>query len=133
MRGIDGEQVLLRIILSESRRSSEARPGSRAHDRRPVHERLIELLRREGLAGATVLKGVAGFGRDHAIHTVGIEAIAQGLPIVVEVVDTPERIDAVLAKLDDLGGGGIITTERARVIHYAPPRAPGGAAEAQGS
>lgn len=109
MRGIEGEQVLLRIILSESR----------THDGKPLHRRLLELLRAEGFAGTTVLKGMAGFGHDRDIHTIAIEVAAQGLPIVLEVVDTPERIDRVLPKLDALMTGGIIMTERAHVIRYA--------------
>jgi uncharacterized protein len=116
MRGIEGEQVLLRIILSESR----------THDREPLHRRLLEVLRTEGLAGATVVKGVAGFGHDRRIHTTSIEVIADSLPIVLEVVDTQEHIDRVLPKLDALMVGGIITIERAQVIRYAKPRAAGG-------
>lgn len=88
MRGIEGEQVLLRIILSESR----------THDRQPLHERLLELLRDEGLAGTTVLKGVAGFGHDRTIHARAIEVAAQGLPVVLEVVDTADRIQAVIPR-----------------------------------
>ena len=111
MRGIEGEQVLLRIILSESR----------THDHRPLHERIIEVLQADGLAGATVLKGIAGYGHDRHVHTIAIEVAAQGLPIVIEVVDTPERVDRVLPKIDALmAGGGVITVERARVIRYAP-------------
>lgn len=110
MRGIEGEQVLLRIILSESR----------THDHRPLFRRLVDVLREEGLAGATVLKGVAGFGHDRDIHTLAIEVAAQGLPIVLEVVDTPEHIEGVLPKVEALMAGGVIMTERARVIRYAP-------------
>lgn len=111
MRGIQGEQVLLRVILSESR----------TQDHRPLHDRIIEVLRAEGLAGATVLKGIAGFGHDRHVHTIAIEVAAQGLPIVIEVVDTPEHVDRVLPKLDALmAGGGVITVERAQVIRYAP-------------
>ena len=114
MRGIEGEQVLLRMILSESR----------THDRAPLFRRLLELLRAEGLAGATVLKGVAGFGHDRDIHTMAIEVAAQGLPIVLEVVDTPERIDRVLPEVDALMSGGVVMLERAHVIRYAEgPRA----------
>ncbi len=109
MRGIQGEQALLRIILGESR----------THDRQPLFRRLLELLRAEGLAGATVLKGVAGFGHDRDIHTAAIEVAAQGLPVVVEVVDTPERIDRVLPRVEALMAGGVIMLERARVLRYA--------------
>lgn len=109
MRGIEGEQVLLRIIVSESR----------THDREPLFLRLLDLLRKEGLAGTTVFKGIAGFGHDRDVHTVAIEVAAQGLPIVLEVVDTQERIDAILPKLDALMAGGVMMLERAQVIRYA--------------
>ena len=114
MRGIEGEQVLLRIILSESR----------THDRAPLFRRLLELLRAEGLAGATVLKGVAGFGHDRDIHTMAIEVASQGLPIVLEVVDTQEHIDRVLPKVDALMSGGVVMIERAHVIRYQESQRP---------
>jgi uncharacterized protein len=108
MRGIEGEQVLLRLILSESRR----------FDHTAMFMRIVELLREEGMAGATVVKGVAGYGHDRDVHTDMIEVLAQGLPVVVEVVDTQDRIDRVLPKLEALMDGGVITLERARVIRY---------------
>ena len=112
MRGIEGEQVLLRIILSESP----------MHGYRPLFRRLLDLLREEGLAGATLLMGIAGFGHDHQIHTINIEAAAQGLPIVIEVVDTPEHVERVLPKVEALMVGGLIMIERAHVIRYANTR-----------
>jgi hypothetical protein len=118
MRGIEGEQVLLRLILSEER----------MHDRQALYWRLVELCRDEGLAGTTVLRGMAGFGHDRRIHTIDIEVLAQGLPIVVEVVDTPERIDRVLPKVEALMVGGVIMLERARVIRYLNAGSPGAAA-----
>jgi hypothetical protein len=108
MRGIEGEQVLLRIILSESR----------SHDGRPLYRRIVEMLREEGFAGATVLKGIAGFGHDRRMHSAAIEVTAEGLPIVVEVVDTQQRLDRVLPKLDALMAGGVVMMERAKVIRY---------------
>ena len=108
MRGIEGEQVLLRLILSESR----------YRDRQPVVQIIVELLRREGLAGATVVRGIAGFGHDRAIHTVDVEVASIGLPIVIEVVDSQERIDRVLPQLGPLMEGGVMMRERARVIRY---------------
>jgi PII-like signaling protein len=115
VRGIEGEQLLLRLILSESR----------THDRQLLVDRLLTLFRAEGLAGATVLKGIAGFGHDRSLHTVDVEVAAHGLPVVLEVVDTPERIEQVLPKVEALMVGGVVTLERARVIRYAP----GGAAD----
>jgi len=109
IRGIDGEQVQLRLILSESR----------THDGQPLYKRIVDVLRAEGLAGATVLKGIAGFGHDRRVHTAAIEVVAEGLPVVVEAVDTRERIDRVLPKLGALMAGGVIMLERAHVIRYA--------------
>lgn len=108
MRGIDGEQVLLRVILSESR----------YHDRTPAFRAIVELLRREGMAGTTVVRGMAGFGHDRALHTLDIEVSSIGLPIVIEVVDTQARIDGVLPALGRLMEGGVVMQERARVIRY---------------
>jgi len=110
MRGIEGEQVLLRVILSESR----------TLDRKPLHRHILDLLRQEGLAGATVLAGLAGFGHDRRVHTTAIEVMAEGLPIVVEAVDTLEQIERVLPRIETLmGARGVVTLERARVIRYA--------------
>jgi len=110
MRGIEGEQVLLRLVLSESR----------SHDRESLAEHLLALFRADGLAGATVLKGVAGFGRDRSVHAAGVEVTAHGLPVVLEVVDSAERIEQVLPRVEALMVGGVITLERARVIRYTP-------------
>ncbi len=109
MRGIEGEQVLLRLILSESRHQ----------DHKPLFRVILELLRREGMAGTTVIKGIAGFGHDRHIHTIDIEVASIGLPIVVEVVDTQAHIDHVLPQLAPLMEGGVIMMERAHVICYA--------------
>lgn len=114
MRGIEGEQVLLRLILSESRH----------HDHRPVFRAILELLRKEGMAGTTVLKGIAGFGHDRDIHTIDIEVASVGLPLVIEVVDTQEHIDRVLPKLRPLMGDGVVMMERAHVIRYAKSTPP---------
>lgn len=90
MRGIEGEQVLLRLILSESRQQN----------RTPMFRTILELLRREGMAGTTVLKGVAGFGHGRNIHTTTLEVASTDLPVVIEVVDTQEHIDRVLPKVE---------------------------------
>ena len=103
MRGIEGEQVLLRLIFSESR-----------HRFREI----LELLRREGMAGTTVLKGIAGFGHDRDIHTIDIEVASIGLPLVIEVVDTAAHIDRVLPKLEPLITDAVVKLERAHVIRY---------------
>ena len=110
MRGIEGEQVLIRIYLGESRR---------AHGQ-PLYRQVLELLREEGLAGATILKGCAGYGHDGVVHTASIEYLAADLPVVIETVDTPEHVERLIEKIDALMTGGLVTTERARVVRYSP-------------
>jgi len=108
MRGIEGEQVLLRLIVSESRYEAG----------QPLFRAILELLRKEGVAGTTVLKGIAGFGHDRDIHTIDIEVASLGLPLVIEVVDTPEHVERVLGKLEPLLAGAVVMLERAHVIRY---------------
>ncbi|MBI2561508.1 MAG: DUF190 domain-containing protein, partial [candidate division NC10 bacterium] len=81
--------------------------------------KIVDVLRAEGMAGTTVLKGMAGFGHDRHVHTIDIEVATQGLPIIIEVVDTAEHIERVLPRLDVLMEGGVMMTERAHVIRYA--------------
>jgi len=107
MRGIEGEQVLLRIILSESR----------THDRQPLFQTLVDLLRTEGLAGTTVLKGIAGFGHDHRLHTANLEVTAEGLPVIIEAVDTAEHVERVLPKV---GGKLILDSNSKSIVPLLP-------------
>jgi PII-like signaling protein len=105
---IPREGKLLRIFIGESE-----------HYRgRPAHEQILELARREGLAGATVLRGIAGYGRSSRIHTAKILRLSEDLPVVIEIVDAADRIDALLPKLEPLIGGGLMTLERAEVVVY---------------
>jgi PII-like signaling protein len=78
------------LILSESRR----------HDHQPLFRKLLDILRAEGLAGTTLLKGIAGFGHDRQVHTIDIEVASVGLPVIIERVDTQEHIDRVLPKVE---------------------------------
>lgn len=110
MRKIEGEQVLMRVFLGESDRAGG----------RPLHAELLELFRAKGLAGATILRGVAGFGARSVIHTANILRLSEDLPLVIEVVDTQEHLDAVLPEVDRLMQGGLITMEKVRVLRYAP-------------
>ncbi|HXH63301.1 MAG TPA: DUF190 domain-containing protein [Gemmatimonadales bacterium] len=106
-----GERTLMRIFIGESDK----------HQGKPLYEALIELFRKRGLAGATVLRGVAGFGANStAIHTEKVLRLSLDLPLIIEVVETQETIDAVLPELDAMIGGGLITLERAKVILYRP-------------
>jgi uncharacterized protein len=108
MRRIEGEQVLMRIFIGESDH----------WERKPLATALLELFRAKGLAGATVLKGVAGFGPDSIIHTAGILRLSSDLPLVIEVVDEEARLESVLPDVDRMMRGGLITMERVRVVRY---------------
>lgn len=103
-----GEKVLMRIFIGESDKIGH----------RPVYEALVELFRQEGLAGATVLRGVAGFGAHSVYHTDKILRLSTDLPIVVEVVDEKEKLDSIMPKIDEMMSGGMITLEKATVIRY---------------
>lgn len=109
MRGIEGEQALLHIVLGTPK----------AGDSRRLVRAILELLRADGLAGASVLKGIAGFGHDRQLHTIDVEVAARDLPVVIEVVDTLERVESVVPKLEALMAGGLVTVERAHVIRYS--------------
>ncbi len=106
------EGKLLRIFVGESDR----------HGHRPAWQAIIELARAEGLAGATVLRGVAGFGHSSRIHAASVLRLSEDLPIVVEIVDTAESIDGFLPKLEPIIGGGLVTLERAEVLVYRSSR-----------
>jgi PII-like signaling protein len=108
MRRIEGEQVLMRIFIGESDQ----------WERRPLASALLELFRSRGLAGATVLKGVAGFGPDSIIHTASLLRLSADLPVVIEVVDSQEHLDGVLPQVDRMMSGGLITMEKVRVVRY---------------
>lgn len=111
---IEGQGQLLRIFIGES---------DRWHGM-PLYEAILRRAREAGLAGATVLRGLAGFGANSRIHTARILRLSEDLPIVIEIVDTSERIAGILPELDRMVGEGLITLENVRVIAYrhAPPR-----------
>lgn len=110
-----GERTLMRIFIGESDRCQEGE-----YKGQPLHEALVTLFRERGFAGATVLRGIAGFGASAKLHTDRILRLSLDLPIVVEVVDVEERIQEILPDLDGMIGGGLVTLERARVILYRP-------------
>ena len=87
-------------------------------ERKSLSAALLELFRSKGLAGATVIQGVAGFGPDSILHEAHLLRLSQDLPIVIEVVDTQEHIDGVLIEVDRMMSGGLITLEKVRVVHY---------------
>lgn len=112
-----GERTLMRIFLGESDRCD-----SGPHHGRPLYEAILLTLRERGFAGATVLRGIAGFGASTRLHTDRVLRLSTDLPVVVEVVEREEEIQRVLPTLDDMIDGGLITLERARVILYRPAR-----------
>ena len=105
---IDGEGELLRIFIGESDHWNG----------KPLFEAIVLRARELGLAGATVLRGLEGFGAHSRIHTSSILRLSQDLPIVVEIVDQRERIEAFLPILDEMVHEGMITVEKVRVIAY---------------
>jgi PII-like signaling protein len=111
----EGERVLMRVFLGESDRCA-----SGPHRGKPLYEALVRTFRERGLAGATVLRGIEGFGAAARVHTARLLELSLDLPIVVEVVDTEEQIESVLPLLDEMVGGGLVTLEKVRVILYRP-------------
>jgi PII-like signaling protein len=109
MRVLDGEQMMVRIFLGED---------DRWHGQL-LHVALLERFRKEGLAGATVFRGIAGFGAHSVVHSTHILRLSQDLPIVVEMVDTPEHIERMLPIVDEMVKEGLVTVEKVRVIKYA--------------
>ncbi len=105
-----GERTLMRIFIGESDK----------YHSKPLYEALLEKFREKGLAGATVLRGVAGFGASSVVHTEKVLRLSLDLPLIIEVVETEEAIQSILPDLDTMIGGGLITLERARVILYRP-------------
>lgn len=109
---LEGEQTLMRIFVGESDR----------WQKKPLYEAIVTLLQREGFAGATVLKGVMGFGAGSVLHSDRLLRLSSDLPVVIEVIESEERIASVLKQLDEMIDGGLITLEKARVIRYRPEK-----------
>ncbi|MEJ5342564.1 MAG: DUF190 domain-containing protein [Thermogutta sp.] len=102
------EAHLLRIFIGESDRVGN----------RPLYEVIVEEARRRGLAGATVIRGFLGFGANSRIHTAKILRLSEDLPVVIEIVDAEEKIEAFIQKLDGMIHEGLVTLEKVRVIAY---------------
>jgi len=113
MRVLDGEQILIRIFIGESDKWHHA----------PLHRALLERLRKEGFAGATVTRGLAGFGAHSVIHTTQLLDLATDLPVVIEVVDDQAHADKLVTILDEMLDGGLVTMEKVRVLRYQPGKA----------
>ena len=104
----EGERTLMRIHIGES---------DKWHGKL-LYQAIVEMLRKDGFSGVTVLRGVAGYGGSSVYHTDKILRLSQDLPIILEVVETTERIDQILPRLDGMVEGGLITLEKVRVILY---------------
>jgi PII-like signaling protein len=105
---LEGDGLLLRIFVGDSDRCGGE----------PLFEAIVRRARERGLAGATVLRGVEGFGAHSRIHTARILRLSQDLPIVVEIVDRAERIEAFLPELDEMVDEGMVTLEKVRILRY---------------
>jgi len=108
---IPTEATLLRIFIGESDK----------WEHKPLYEAIVLAAREQHLAGATVLRGPMGFGKASRLHTAKILRLSMDLPMVIEIVDSEEKIQAFLPKLKPMIGGGLVTLEKVRVIHYAGP------------
>jgi PII-like signaling protein len=110
MKELTGTQTLLRIFISEQDK----------YHHKLLYLKILELLRQEKIAGATVLRGIAGFGAKSHIHSASILDISNNLPLVIEAVDTESAIQQVLPKLDEMITDGLVTLEKIEVIRYHP-------------
>ena len=108
---IHGQGKLLRIFIGES----DTWHGT------PLYQAIVQRVREEGLAGATVLRGIEGFGAHSRIHTARILRLSEDLPLVVEIVDVEERIARVMPLLDEMITEGLITLEDVEIIAYRAP------------
>jgi uncharacterized protein len=105
---IPRDAVLLRIFIGEDDK----------HNRLPLYEAIVLKAREMHLGGATVLRGHIGFGHSSHIHTTKILRLSQDLPVVIEIVDSQEKIDAFLPTLDQMMGSGLVTMEKVQVLQY---------------
>ena len=105
---IEGQGLLARIYIGESD----------TWHARPLYEAIVHLLRDRGVAGATVIRGIEGFGAKQHLHTTRILSFSTDLPILIEVVDQEDRIRAILPEIDQMVGDGLITLEKVEVIAY---------------
>jgi uncharacterized protein len=109
---IPEEGYLLRVFIGESDKSGH----------RPLYEEIVLKAREAGLAGATVLRGVMGFGKNSILHTAKILRLSEDLPMVIEIVDSLEKVEAFVPTLDEMIKDGLVTIEKVRVIQYKSSR-----------
>ena len=111
---LEGEGKLLRIFIGES----DTWKG------KPLYEAIVQVARKEGLAGATVLRGIEGFGADSRLHTSRILRLSEDLPVLIEMADSAENIDRLLPIFDEMVGEGLLTIEPVHIVAYRG-KAPG--------
>jgi uncharacterized protein len=109
------DAVLLRIFIGEDAR----------FDHRPLYEAIVTTAREQHLAGATVLRGPMGYGHSSELHTTKILNLAENLPVVIEIVDTQEKIDRFLPMLNGMMSSGLVTLEKVQVLQYGKPTSAG--------
>jgi len=102
------EATLLRIFIGDRDK----------HGHMPLYEAIVLKARELHLAGATVLRSPMGFGKSSRMHTAKILQLSTDMPLVIEIVDTPDKIEAFLPILDEMMEGGLVTLEKVQVIHY---------------
>ncbi|MBN1806463.1 MAG: DUF190 domain-containing protein [Sedimentisphaerales bacterium] len=105
---LSSEAELLRIFIGEADK----------YEGKPLYEVIIKLARQKGMAGATVIRGLMGFGAHSRMHTAKILRLSEDLPIIIEIVDEPEKIEALLPDIDQMIREGLVTLEKIRVIAY---------------
>ena len=108
MTRLEGEGKLLRLFIGES----DTWHG------KPLYQAIVERVRAEGLAGATVVRGIEGFGADSHLHTSRILRLSEDLPVVIEIVDTAEQIDRIVPILDEMVTEGMLTLEWVQIVSY---------------
>ena len=108
MTRMEGEGKLLRLFIGES----DTWHG------KPLYQAIVERVRAAGMAGATVIRGIEGFGADSHLHTSRILRLSEDLPVVIEIVDTPARIDEIVPILDEMVSEGMLTLERVQIVSY---------------
>jgi uncharacterized protein len=110
MRVLDGEGTLVRVFIGES---------DQWHHR-PLALAVVERLRKEGFSGATVVRGIAGFGARSVLHTTQLLRLSEDLPVLIEIVEANERVEKLLSILDEMVPEGLVTVEKVRIVKYSP-------------
>ena len=109
MRILEGDQIIMRIFVNE---------GDKIHSKATYHE-IVDILRNERAAGATVVRAIAGFGPDTKLHTANLLTLSKDLPIIIEVIDSEKNISRMRPKIEDVIGDGMITLEKVHVVRYS--------------